>query len=135
MKKSAFRLSWYTLIPAVLTICIGVWWTAAQAEEQPAAKPPMRDQTPSIKPEAMSEPFKGTVVEVLHAGRHLYVHIDTGKRRLWVAVPAFDGKPGDEVIVPSGVPVADFQSKTLNRKFKMIIFVGAIHQASESEPK
>jgi hypothetical protein len=80
----------------------------------------------------MSEMFKGTVVEVIDAGRHIYVHIDTGEQLVWVAVPAFDGKPGDKVLVPPGVPVADFQSKNLNRKFKMIYFVGSIRRVDKS---
>jgi len=83
----------------------------------------------------MSEMFKGTVVEVIDAGRHIYVHIDTGEQRVWVAVPAFDGKPGDKVLVPPGIPVADFQSKNLNRKFEMIYFVGGLSRVDESAPE
>jgi hypothetical protein len=85
-----------------------------------------------MKPEGMSEMFKGTVVEVIDAGRHIYVHMDTGKQRVWVAVPAFDGKPGDKVLVPPGIPVANFQSKYLNRKLKMIYFVGGIRRVDEN---
>lgn len=132
MKKSYYRLSWYMLILLVLTISIGFWQLAGQAEEQPAGKTSGSNQTPSIKPGGMSDMFKGTVVEVIDAGRHIYVHIDTGKQRVWVAVPAFDGKPGDKVLVPPGVPVADFQSKKLNRIFKMIYFVGGIRRVDES---
>lgn len=134
MKKSCYRLSWYMLILLVLTISIGFWQLAGQAEEQPAGKTSGSNQTPSIKPGGMSDMFKGTVVEVIDAGRHIYVHIDTGKQRVWVAVPAFDGKPGDKVLVPPGVPVADFQSKKLNRIFKMIYFVGGIRRVDESTP-
>lgn len=134
MKKSYYRLSWYMLILLVLTISIGFWQLAGQAEEQPAGKTSGSNQTPSIKPGGMSDMFKGTVVEVIDAGRHIYVHIDTGKQRVWVAVPAFDGKPGDKVLVPPGVPVADFQSKKLNRIFKMIYFVGGIRRVDESTP-
>lgn len=134
MKKSCYRLSWYMLILLVLTISIGFWQLAGQAKEQPAGKTSGSNQTPSIKPGGMSDMFKGTVVEVIDAGRHIYVHIDTGKQRVWVAVPAFDGKPGDKVLVPPGVPVADFQSKKLNRIFKMIYFVGGIRRVDESTP-
>lgn len=134
MKKSYCRLSWYMLILLVLTISIGFWQLAGQAKEQPAGKTSGSNQTPSIKPGGMSDMFKGTVVEVIDAGRHIYVHIDTGKQRVWVAVPAFDGKPGDKVLVPPGVPVADFQSKKLNRIFKMIYFVGGIRRVDESTP-
>jgi hypothetical protein len=103
-----------------------------QAEEQPAQKTSGNNQTLSIKPEGMSEMFKGTVVEVVDAGRHIYVHVDTGEQRIWVAVPAFDGKPGDKVLVPPAVPVANFKSRNLNRTFKVMYFVGGIRQVDES---
>ena len=131
MEKSYCRLSRYMLILLVLTISIGFWQLTGQAEEQPAGKTSGSNQTPSIKPGGMSDMFNGTVVEVIGAGRHIYVHIDTGEQRVWVAVPAFDGKPGDKVLVPPGVPVADFQSKKLNRMFKMIYFVGGIRRVDE----
>ena len=79
----------------------------------------------------MTDMFKGTVVEVIDAGRYVYLQIETAKKRVWVAVPAFDGKPGDEVLVPPGVPVADFKSRKLNRTFKMIYFVGSVRRAGE----
>jgi TOBE domain len=126
MKKSYYSLSWFLLILLVLTISLGFRQATGRAEEPSAGEPSGRHQTPSVKPEGMSKMFKGTVVEVINAGRHIYVRIDTGEQRVWVAVPAFDGKPGDKVLVPPGVPVADFQSKELNRKFKMIYFVGGL---------
>jgi hypothetical protein len=132
MKKSYCRLSRYMLTLLVLTISIGFWQLTGQTEEQPAGKTSGSNQTPSIKPEGMSEIFKGTVVEVIDAGRHIYVHIDTGEKRVWVAVPAFDGKLGDKVLVPPGIPVANFHSKNLNRIFKMIYFVGGIRRVDES---
>jgi hypothetical protein len=132
MKKKYYRLSGYTLILLAVTISIGFWQAASRAEEQPAGKTSGRDQGPSVKQEPMSAMFKGTVKEVIDAGRQIYVHIDTGEQRVWVAVPAFDGKPGDKVLVPPGVPVADFQSKKLNRTFKMIYFVGGIRRIDEN---
>jgi hypothetical protein len=132
VKKGFDRLSWYILTFLVLTIATGFWRTTGQAEEQPAMEPSGSSQTPSVKPEGMSGTFKGTVVEVIDAGRHVYVHIDTGEQRVWVAVPAFDGKPGDKVLVPPCVPIADFESKKLNRVFKMICFVGGIRRVDES---
>jgi hypothetical protein len=134
MEKSYYRLSWYMVILLVLAISIGFWQAIGQAEEKSSGETSGRHQTPSVKQEGMSEMFKGTVVEVINASRHIYVQIDTGEQRVWVAVPAFDGKPGDKVLVPPGVPVADFQSKRLNRKFKMIYFVGSIRLVDKSTP-
>lgn len=128
MKKKYYRIACYLLILLVPVILSGFGQTTGRAEEQPAGDTTGADQTPSKKPESMTVMFKGTVAEVIDAGRYVYLQIDTGEKRVWVAVPGFDGKPGDEVLVPSGVPVADFQSKKLNRKFKMIYFVGSVRR-------
>jgi hypothetical protein len=133
MKKKYCRLSRYMLILLVLMIPIGFWQATGRAGEQPAGKTSGSAQTPSIKPGCMSKMFKGTVVEVIDAGRHIYVLIDTGETRVWVAVPAFDGKPGDKVLVPPAIPVADFKSRNLNRTFKMMYFVGGLRQIDESK--
>ena len=133
MKKSDYRLSWCMLILLVLTISIGFLPATGQAEEQSAGNTSGSNQPPSIKPEGMSEMFTGTVVEVINAGRHIYVRINTGEKRVWVAVPAFDGKPGDKVLVPPGIPVANFKSKNLNRMFKMIYFVGGIRRVVDTK--
>ena len=135
MKHSDYNLSRSMVILLVLTISIGFWQVTGQAEEKSAGKTSGSSQNSGSTPEGMSEMFKGTVVEVINAGRHIYVQIDTKKQRVWVAVPIFNGKPGDEVIVPPGVPVANFHSRNLNRKFKMIYFVGSIRQADESKSK
>jgi hypothetical protein len=81
----------------------------------------------------MSEMFKGTVVEVVDAGRHIYVHINTGEQQVWVAVPAFDGKIGDKVLVPPAVPVANFKSRNLNRTFKVMYFVGGLRRLDKGK--
>ena len=131
MEKKPYRLSGYLLI-LLLTISVGGQPVTIQAEEPPAGKASGSDQSASKKQGNMSEMFKGTVVEAINAGRYAYIQIDTGEKRVWVAVPGFDGKPGDKVLVPPGVPVADFQSKKLNRRFEIIYFVGGIRHVGES---
>jgi hypothetical protein len=133
MKKKYCHLSRYMLILLVLTISCGSRQVTGQTKEKPAEKTSGSNQSISIKPEGMSEMFKGTVVEVINAGRHIYVQIDTGKKRVWVAVPIFNGKPGDKVIVPPGIPIADFHSRNLNRDFKMMYFVGGIRRLDDNK--
>ena len=133
MKRADYRLQCCILILLVLTISCGSRQVTGQTEEKPAEKTSGSNQSISIKPEGMSEMFKGTVVEVVDAGRHIYVHIDTGKKRVWVAVPTFDGKPGDKVLVPPGIPVANFKSKNLNRTFKVMYFVGGLSRLDKDK--
>ena len=133
MKNSDYRLSWCMLMLLVPAIFFGFRPATGRAGEKPAAESTGKQKTPSTKPEVMTEMFKGTVVEVINAGRHIYVRIDTGKDKVWVAVPAFDGKTGDKVIVPPGIPFADFHSRNLNRDFKMIYFVGSLRRLDKSK--
>lgn len=133
MGTKFIRLSGCMVILPALAIVLSCSTGISPAEEQPAAKASHSAMpTPVEDGQDMSKMFKGTVVDVIDAGRHIYVQIDTGEKRVWVAVPAYDGKVGDTVLVPPGVPSADFHSKTLNRDFKMIYFVGGIHRVDEN---
>jgi len=70
--------------------------------------------------------YSGTVAETMDASGYTYVLIDTGSEKLWVAGPRTALKVGDEVFVPEGSPIANFESKTLGRTFENIIFASAI---------
>lgn len=131
MKIIFSRLSWYLPILLVPVILLTFRPATGRADEPNAGATAGEHESDQKKPKGMSETFQGTVAEVIYAGRHIYVRIDTGKQEVWVAVPDFDGKPGDEVIVPPGVQVANFQSRKLNRKFNLIIFVGSIRRVGE----
>lgn len=118
----------------VVTLCIDLWPMTGHPETAADGKAPAGDQAPHSGVEDMAPHFSGRVMEVIDAGRYVYLHIDTGEDRIWVAVPAFDGKAGDEVLVPPGIPIADFQSRTLHRRFKMIYFVGSVRLISRRPP-
>jgi hypothetical protein len=134
MKKNNNRcLLWCLLILLVPAVVLAFRPAAGRADEPPAGDTSGTQHGPSTKQEGMSAMFQGTVVETIDAGRHIYVRIDTGKQRVWVAVPAFDGKVGDTVLVPPGLPVANFQSRKLKRKFKLMIFVGGIRRLDKSQ--
>ena len=38
---------------------------------------------------------------------------------------------GEKVTVPEGMPMKDYESKTLNRKFDVVYFVGAIGKGDQ----
>ena len=134
MKKINNRsLSWYLMILLVPAVALAFRPAAGRADEPSAGGTSGTRQSPSEKQEGMSAMFQGTVAEMIDAGRHIYVRIDTVKQQVWVAVPAFDGKVGDTVLVPPGLPVADFQSRKLKRKFKLMIFVGGIRRLDKSQ--
>jgi hypothetical protein len=133
MKKNRVRWSWYLIMLLLWAVALAFRPTAGRAGDTPGDAASGENHRPSRQQEGMSEMFQGKVGEVLHASRHIYVRVDTGKRRVWVAVPAFEGNPGDEVIVPPGVQVANFHSRKLHRTFKMMIFVGSIRRVGEND--
>jgi hypothetical protein len=131
MNKRQNRWTWFLIILLVSALVLAFRPVAGRAGEPPKDEASGEHNDRSRRPEGMSEMFQGTVAEVIRAGRHIYVSVDTEKRQVWVAVPAFEGNPGDVVLVPPGVQVANFQSKQLNRKFELIIFVGSIRRVGE----
>lgn len=133
MGKKYYRLSGSIQIPLILMLFIILSQTPGRTEALPSDQTPGDDVSSSAQPKEMSESFTGTVSEIINAGRYMYVQIETGSKKIWVAVPTFDGKPGDKVVVPPGVPVAGFQSKKLNRSFEMVYFVGGIRRTGEKE--
>jgi hypothetical protein len=81
---------------------------AANAMEAPAGPP--------------STVIKGKVMERLDAPPYSYLRIQSGKEEVWAAVPKTDVAKGAEVTVANAMPMSDFESKTLKRKFAVVFF-------------
>lgn len=87
-----------------------------------------------VKPSAQTAPAvpqsvpgkSGKVLETMDTAGYTYVHVDTGKEKFWAAAPQFAAKVGDDVVVPEGMPMPDYHSKTLDRTFAMVYFVPSI---------
>jgi hypothetical protein len=112
-----------------LVVCHGGYSTMAAAQASQGA---------SASDQLAPTGFTGRAVEAIKASRYTYVQVDTGKEKIWVATPQFEGKVGDIVIVPpQGLPMKNFHSNTLNRDFELVYFVGTIsatgHGAGSSE--
>ena len=76
--------------------------------------------------------FSGTVEEAMDAKGYTYVLVDDGVEKRWAAAPKFEVKVGDRVIVPPCSEMHDFYSKTLNRKFEIVMFAAWITKEGES---
>jgi len=68
----------------------------------------------------------GKVVETMNAGSYTYVQVDDGAKKIWAAAPQFAVAVGDKVIVPDGMAMRDFYSKTLDRTFDLVSFVPSV---------
>jgi hypothetical protein len=71
---------------------------------------------------AAADQIKGKVLEKVDAAPYSYLKLSTGGGEKWAAVPQTDAKVGAEVTVTVSAPMADFESKTLNRKFDVVYF-------------
>jgi hypothetical protein len=102
---------------------------AGCGEDTPAptteAAKPSTQTAPAAAPEAA--PGKtGKVTETMDAAGYTYVQVDTGAEQFWAAAPQFAVQVGDDVVVPEGMPMPDYHSKTLDRTFDMVYFVPSV---------
>lgn len=65
---------------------------------------------------------KGKILERLDAPPYTYLKLKTAQGEAWAAVPKTDAAVGTEVTVAGAMPMTDFESKTLNRKFDLVYF-------------
>lgn len=70
---------------------------------------------------------KAKVVQTMNSGGYTYVEAQDDKgQKLWLALPELKVKVGDNIEYPETPPLANFQSKTLNRTFEKISFIPGI---------
>jgi hypothetical protein len=84
-----------------------------------------------VKPEAEMSVSpaggRGQVLETMDSGGYTYVQVNLEGTSVWAAAPQFKVKKGDTVVIPPGMPMAKFHSKTLNRTFETIYFVSSVN--------
>jgi hypothetical protein len=80
---------------------------------------------------AMNSAKAGKVLETMSTAGYTYVQVDTGRETFWAAAPEFDVEVGDKVSVPSGMPMENYHSQTLNRDFNVVYFVPGITVAGK----
>ncbi len=66
--------------------------------------------------------IKGKVLETMDSSGYTYLHLETEKGKVWVAIPQTKVEVGQEVSCSPGMEMRNFESKTLNRTFDTIIF-------------
>lgn len=119
----------------VLAIAALVAGGCKQKQEAPKTAPQGAPQgmpavAPGENPHAGIKPadipagvgHKGKVVSTLQASQWTYVEVEEKGKKLWVAVPKLEVKPGTVVEFPDSPPMVNFQSKELKRTFEAVIF-------------
>ncbi|MBI4847803.1 MAG: DNA-binding protein [Nitrospirae bacterium] len=70
--------------------------------------------------------LSGKVIETMNSGGYTYCNIERNGKKIWVAVPETQVKAGQTLSFQPGMPMENFESKTLHRTFDTIIFSGGI---------
>lgn len=83
---------------------------------------------------ANANTYTGAVIETMNSGGYTYVHIDTGKEKVWAAGPAAVIKVGDKVTITRQMPMANYHSNSLNRNFAVLYFVGGFNGEGVGAP-
>ena len=103
-----------------LSVVLLVTLAAAGCKKKEAPPPPAGAQVgPNAAPSAV---IKGKIVERLDAEPYSYLKLQTDAGEAWAAVPKTDKGPGTEVTVSGAMPMNQFESKTLKRKFELVYF-------------
>ena len=103
--------------------------TAQQPAPPSSAPAPMTPAAPVSAPTGRN--FTGKVLETMNASGYTYVNVDNGTEKIWAAAPQFETKVGEKVTVPEGMPMKNYESKSLNRKFDVVYFVGGIGKGDQ----
>jgi hypothetical protein len=85
---------------------------------------------PAAPPASM---LTGNVIETLDAGGYTYVHVKAASGDEWAAVPQASIKKGSSVSIAVQMAMENFESKTLGRKFKRVLF-GTIANGGNATP-
>ncbi len=84
---------------------------------------PSAPQAAGAAPEAApANAVQGKVLERKDAPPYSYLKLKTGSGEAWAAVPQTDVAVGQDVTVAGAMPMTDFESKTLGRKFDLVYF-------------
>jgi hypothetical protein len=82
-----------------------------------------------------SSTLQGKVLETMDSGGYTYVNIESEGKKTWVAIPRTTVAVGQVIAFQPGMEMMDFESKSLKRNFKSIIFSGGIAGGSAGSEK
>lgn len=121
--KQPSKPTFATLALAVLAAVAGC--SREETPPTPAASP---GKAGGSEVPVASGGVRGKVLETMNSGGYTYVKVagGAGGAGVWAAAPEFEVKVGDEVVVPEGMPMTNYTSKTLNRTFDVVYFVASI---------
>jgi len=90
-----------------------------------ASQPSFENATGKMRLAANEQlPRKGKVISSIDASIYTYIELTENGKNVWIAAPTVAVKKGDTVRFSDGAVMSNFHSKSLNRTFESIVFVG-----------
>ena len=100
---------------------------AQAASTPPDSTPATAARADASTPLANPNGLNGEIIETMNSAGYTYILLDTGSGKIWAAATETSVKVGQRVSMPAGELMTNFPSKTLNRTFDEIYFVGGIY--------
>lgn len=69
-------------------------------------------------------PRHGKVLSSIDASIYTYIEVSENGKTVWIAAPTVKVKKGDAIRFSDGAVMSNFFSKSLNRTFESVVFVG-----------
>ncbi len=124
------NLRFPTVAPFVTLLAITAFAPSSpRAETAPmrATAPAGAAKAPAPPPGAAAvPPGNGKVLETMNAASYTYARVQTPSGEVWIAGPQTQVKVGDTISWSGGNEMKNFPSKSLDRTFESILFVGRI---------
>ena len=115
--------------------------TITASSQLPKGHPPVAGAGQAQQPTA-GKSIKGTIKQVIGAGKYVYLELDTSGGVVWAAVPKANVDKGQEVTVQQAALMQNFKSKTLKREFAEVWFgllapgsVAATNKVADKQPE
>lgn len=95
----------------------------------PAATADMLIPQGKARPVALNN--EGTVLQNIKAAGYSYLEVQQNGQSRWLAVTQMEAAPGDVVRYEDGMEMKNFHSKTLQRTFPSVLFVGHVEVSAK----
>jgi hypothetical protein len=115
------------ILRSILLLVLALPMACSSGDSEPAAETSTPTTSESqIESQIPTGRFVGNVVETMDAGTYTYVELERAGERIWAAGPQTSIALGDEIVVPLDMPMHEFESDTLGRRFETLYFVAAL---------
>ena len=105
------------------------WASSSPADGLPPGHPSLPKKNENGAVTTAPLPNSGVIENTFQSGGYSYIEVSHAGSSRWLAAPAMELAKGMRIRYSKGVPMADFYSRSLKRRFDRILFVGRVEVA------